>query len=245
MTRDQAKLILAIYRPGIDDAEDPETAAALNLARCDAELAAWLDEHTALFHQIRSKLKQIEVPAKAAERLQPTAPVPVFFPRPFRLRIGLAAAASVALLVGLGVWWFRSEPINQFETFQSRMVRNVMERYSMNFMTNDLKQIRQYLADHQGHADYVLSDALEKVPGRGCVLLRWHDRPVSLICFALNEREDFYLFIVNRSVFSNPPEGSEPQLAKIGRFTAAGWTQGDKTYLLTGPVDEAFLRRYR
>ena len=40
MNRDEAKIILLLYRPGTADAGDPEVAEALTLAKNDPELTA-------------------------------------------------------------------------------------------------------------------------------------------------------------------------------------------------------------
>jgi hypothetical protein len=41
VTREQAKHILLLYRPGTADWQDPDVAAAIDLARRDLDLAAW------------------------------------------------------------------------------------------------------------------------------------------------------------------------------------------------------------
>lgn len=247
MTKEQAKLILTIYRPGIDDAADPEVAAALGLAESDGELAAWLAEHTALFEEVRSKLKQIEVPEGGVSRTLRGRPAKwILFPvLPRSPR--LAAAAGVMLLLGLSAFWFwsnRGLP-HPFQAYRSRMVRKAMQTYPMPFVTNDLVQIREYLARNGGHTNYFLSPALEKLPGDGCAVFPWHNRKVSMICFTLRQRQDLYLFIVDRSALSDPPEGTELQFTKVGTLTTTCWTAGDTTYLLAGAVDESLLRRYR
>ena len=38
---------------------------------------------------------------------------------------------------------------------------------------------------------------LEKLPGEGCAILRWNDRPVSLICFDAGNDRDLFLFVIN------------------------------------------------
>ena len=45
MDRQQAKQILELYRPGVDDA-DPQFAEALALSRTDPELRRWLGPET-------------------------------------------------------------------------------------------------------------------------------------------------------------------------------------------------------
>ena len=47
MTREEAQRTLLLYRPGTDDAAEPEIAEALAVAKQDAELSRWLDQHCA------------------------------------------------------------------------------------------------------------------------------------------------------------------------------------------------------
>lgn len=62
LTSRQAKERLRLFRPGTRDAEDPEVAAALELASLDPELAAWLERHCVLCEALRAKFRQIPVP---------------------------------------------------------------------------------------------------------------------------------------------------------------------------------------
>src|SRR5213075_3305244 len=133
MTSEEAKPILAIYRPGIDDPEDPEVAQALRAVRADQRLAAWLDQQADAFHHLRSRLRQIEVPVDGMEKT-----LAGWQARPSRLRIfrpplRWSLAAAVVLLAALGLIALsrhssRSEQ-NQFAGYRSRMVRTAMEPY--------------------------------------------------------------------------------------------------------------------
>jgi hypothetical protein len=249
MTSQEARQLLAIYRPGIDDPEDPEVAEALRAVRADQQLAAWLDDQADAFHHLRSRLRQIEVPVDGMEKT-----LAGWRARPSRLRIfrpslrwSLAAAAAVMLLAALGLMALsrhgtRSQQ-NQFASYRSRMVRTAMEPYRMDYMTNDLRQIEAYLAG-VGQEGYVLPPALQRLPGDGCARLRWHNRPVTLICFKLSGREDLYLFIINRLDLADAPGGNAPEFVKLGKFATAAWTEGANTYLLAGAGDEAFLRQF-
>jgi len=117
----------------------------------------------------------------------------------------------------------------------------------MDLETNDLNQIRQYLAQHQGHADYTLPKALAQTLPTGCKILPWHGRTVSMVCFNSGKNgspntPDLFLFVIDRAALSNPPDSS--QLSRISSLTTASWSSGDKTYVLGGLGNEEFLRRY-
>ena len=66
MNREDAKIILRLYRPESPDAEDPEIAEALELAGRDQELARWLEQHCARQKAVRQQFRQITPPATLA-----------------------------------------------------------------------------------------------------------------------------------------------------------------------------------
>jgi len=240
-----AKEILLRYRPGTTDAGDPEVAEALEQARRDPELGHWFTQHQAFHNTIRNRFKQLPVPAGLKEAIlagyRPPV-IPVWWQQPaFQ---ALAAAAAIALLIGVGLFWFQPREDRSFAAFQSRVVRNAQRGYVMEITTTDLAQIRRYLATQGAHADYVLPAPLEKLPGDGGAVLRWNNKTVSMVCFDLGNHNDLYLFVASRADLPDAPSTSQPQFTKIGKLTAASWSTGDRTYVLAGPGDEQFVRGY-
>ena len=70
MNRDEIKNILLVYRPGTSDAEDPEIAEALTLAKNDPELSQWASaSHCARQNALRAKFRQIAIPAGLKEQI--------------------------------------------------------------------------------------------------------------------------------------------------------------------------------
>ncbi len=241
MNNEQAQDVLALYRPGIGEPADRETLKALELSRRDPRLARWLEQRNARYRAIRGGLKQIAAPAGLKERIVAQRPAIIIW---WQQPPVLAAAAAAMLLLGLAAFWLAPRHQNQFATYRSRMVRTVMRNYTMNLVTNDLAQIRQYLAQHDGPADFVLTKAIEQLPGDGCAIIPWHNRKVSLVCFDLGNKNDLYLFIINRADLPGAPAGAEPQFFKVGKLMTASWTAAGKTYVLAGPAGEEALREF-
>ena len=69
VNHDEAKNILLLYRHGTADADDPQIAEALALAKRDPELTRWLVEHCARQFVLREKFRQIAVPAGLKEQI--------------------------------------------------------------------------------------------------------------------------------------------------------------------------------
>ncbi len=237
MNREEAKEILALYRPGIDDPTEPEIAAALELVRQDVALARWFEERSALYDATRQKFKEVPVPDQLFERILTSS-------RPTRewRRSPLlwAAAAAILLFVGVSTLPRGDKTGYSFTAFCSKMVRTAMGNYGMPLMTNDLTVIQTYLTTNNAHGDYVLTPALAKLPGVGCVIFPWHTRTVSLICLDGGKGRDVFLFVINRTALTDPPD--RIQIQTVGKLPTAAWSEGDKTYLLVTRGNEQFLR---
>ena len=240
-----AKEILLRYRPSTNDASDPEFAEALEQAKRDPELGRWFAQQQAFHNTIRDQFKQLPVPAGLKEDIlaayRPAA-IPVWWQQPaFR---SLAAAAAIVLLIGVAFFWSQPREDRSFAAFQNRVVRNAQRGYVMDVTTTNLGEIREYLATQGAYADYVLPAPLEKLPGDGGAVLRWRNKTVAMVCFDLGNHNDLFLFVASRADLPYAPSTSEPQFTQIGKLTAASWSTGDRTYVLAGPGDEQFVRRY-
>jgi len=250
MNSRQAKEILVLYRPGTADREEPEVAAALALAERDPELGRWLQDHCETQAALRARFKQIPVPEGLKEQILSERKAHTTLPLPRRLALVAAGVMCLLLAAGIALFLLGRREDQSFANFQSRMVRTVARQYPrMDLETSDLGKIRQYLVEHQAHGDYQLPRQLEKTAGTGCAVFPWRGKTVSMICFNSGAtgsptQPDLFLFVVNRSDVPNAPPFGPPQFARSNRVVTASWSSGDKTYLLAGMGDEAFLRKY-
>ena len=62
MDKQEAREILQLFRPGTEDAQDPQIAEALLWVQRDEELARWFENHCSVYAAMRRKLQQIPVP---------------------------------------------------------------------------------------------------------------------------------------------------------------------------------------
>jgi uncharacterized membrane protein YbaN (DUF454 family) len=246
MDSQRAREILLLFRPGVSDADDPEFREALELVKRDPELRRWFDEHCARQSLIRDRLKKIAVPGELKKRILDDIAAReaiVWWQQPaFRV---LAAAAAIVLLIGLVYFWPRPDTSLSFAAYQRNMVGNIQRIYpTMDMVTTNVAGILQYLTQKQGHADYVLPQPLQRLPGIGCAILPWRSKKVSLICLDAGQQSELYVFVINRADLPDPPPIDRPQFNRIGRLTSASWSHADKTYILAGPGDAEFIKRY-
>lgn len=263
MNSETAKKILALYRPGTADRNDPEIEEALNRARPfparergqedSPELSGWFREHCSSYLSIRGKFRAIPVPPTLKERIlaehkaRATPPPEVIHFRPMTI---LQMAAALVVCMGLAVLLWRSHGRQvDFSTYRSRMTRTALQPYGMDLASHELAVINAYLAAHQAPANYVLPKGVSKAEAVGCAVLKWQGHPVSMICFHsgqpanAGETTDLWLFVIDRASLLDAP-GQAPVIAPMKKLTTATWTLDGKTYLLATDGNEEFLRKY-
>jgi hypothetical protein len=244
VTRYQAKEVLLLYRPGSRDAEDPEIAEAIALSREDQELGAWFEQHCAFQQAMRTNLRQIEVPEhlKGAILAQPKILQPAVASW-WRSPAVYAAAAAILLLgIVAGIWPRPSLPA-QLAGFQDRIVGTALRDYPMDLRTKDMGQLREFLARKGAPSDYEVTQGLGKLQLTGGGLLRWQDHPVAMVCFNRGDDQMLFLFVVKRSALKDPPP-EHPLAGNSHDYATASWSHGDKIYVLAGPPESDFLKKY-
>jgi hypothetical protein len=240
MTIAQAKAVLIAYRPGTDDATDPDVAAALALCRQDVALADWWASQQAHQQVLRAKFATIPVPHGLAEQIISERKVQFSLPR-WRQPVMLAAGCAVVLLVGISVWFaFQAtqRPDVSFDGYRARMVKTALRVYGMDLETNDAAQIRAFLAEQNAPADYELPAALGQTETVGCGVLRWQDKPVSMICFRTGQplppggKTDLMLFVIRKADLQGDIPRVATEIVGISHLSTAAWQVNDKVYLL-------------
>ncbi len=241
MSPDEARQVLARWKPGIDVTADPEMSSALELASRDSDLGAWFERHRAFQTGAAAALRGIPVPADLHDRI--LAERKVVRPSFRILRLVVLAGAAALVVAALLVWSPpRPDDSADFATFRSRMVRSVLREYRMDVQTNDLPAIREFLARNRAPADFHFTPALADLTPVGGGLLSWQGRPVSMVC--LDGRDLGMLF-----VFIAPSDGfrgeipRELHLERVNRLSTASWTADGHTYLVAAEAPPERLRQ--
>jgi hypothetical protein len=246
MNNEQAKFILQAYRPGGEDAQDPQFQEALEQARRDPELARWFANERAIDARISGKLKAaVNAPANLKAMLlaqskivRPTA----WWRQPAWL--AMSAAACLALLVTISVLWLKPKSLPLMTEYRGAMAQLVGSKLDhLDLMSHDVTEVRRWLTQTNAHGDFVLPAGLDGKPSLGCRLLDWQGHRVSLICFELANRQMAHLIVIDRSAFGDASNDS-PQFAQLGEVATVSWSHGDKTYLVASKgASERDLRK--
>lgn len=251
MNRDEAKEILLPYRHGIDDADEPQIAEALALAKQDPELGRWLEAHGARQSLLRDKYREISVPEGLMQQIisEHAATKRTSFLQRHRLVAALAVVVVLAL-VGLYSWEQMPKDDYRLITYQGQMAYQAASGYAMDLATNDATQIREYLKQKGAPADFALTGPLQHATLTGCKVENFLGKNVSMICFHTGisssdpKVSDLWLFVADRKTVQDAPENGTPQIAKVGLLITATWTEGDKLYLLGQRGDAESLKKF-
>jgi hypothetical protein len=242
MTTAEARKILLLYRPGVDDGTDPEMAEALALAKQDPELAIWFARQCGFHQAVRAKLRAAQPPTDLRERLLAQQKVvrPGFWQGP---PIWLAAAAVFALLLGISAVLLRPTPPDRFADFRTRMVTKALRQYGMDITNSSMTEVRQFMSRRGAPADYEITPGLGRLQLTGGGFLQWRGHPVAMVCFERHDKELLYLFVLQRDALKDAPD-STPKLEKVNKLFTVSWSKGDKAYILAGPEETEFEKKY-
>lgn len=238
MNRDEAKYILRAYRADGQDASDPQFREALELVKCDPELAQWFAEEQALDIPIAKKLSTFPVPPGLKARLlaaRKITPLLRWWQRP----AWRAVAACFVMLIGLGVFLIQRAAHRDFGQGRTLFAqyRDTMADFAGNKLmrldhkSHDVQEIRAWLTQKNAHGDLLLPAGLGGMPGIGCRVLDWNGTTISLVCFELANRQKAHLLVIDRKAFEDAPDES-PQFAQVGNVAIVTWSRADKTYVL-------------
>ena len=241
----EAKEILALYRPGDTNPPDPRMAQALELARQDPQLAAWFGQHCAAHVKLPEPELPKPPPAPKEQKPAPEERQEDVGILPLNKAALVMIGAAVFVLLAAFAWSYLPKPHqNSYASYRDRMARLVQRGYPMKTALTDQAQLRDYFRANAGFVDFSLPGKLEKLPGKGGAVFTWNNQPVTLLGLDGGPNTNFYLFLIKRSVFPNPPPPTKPEFVQVGRLMTATWTQGENIYLLAGPPDQAVLENY-
>ena len=239
MHNETARQILIACRPGTDDLRNPEAKAALEVVQQDPELRQWWQRQQAFQRQTRESFRHIPVPEQLRDQILARAKI-ISVPW-WRRQASLGIAAAIALVIGISAMWFKPAPEDSFPTFRSRMVRNVLRQYSMDIETNDMAQVRAFLASRKAPSDYVLPSGLARLPAMGAGVLSWQDRRVSMVCIDSRTQGTLFLFVVDEAAVKNSPR--QRSYAPVSDLMTVSWSEGGKTYVLAGNGAKEWLEQ--
>lgn len=247
MNTQEAKFILQAYRPGGEDANDPQFAEALAQVKLDPELAKWFLEQLAFDSAASRAIKEVKTPQHLRQSILAGRRViePTFR---WQQPVWWAMAAAILVVLGIAGFWFQSNRDSaQFASYRTEMTRTSEAHGNhVEYEMNDQAKIEAYLTSHGVDTNYVLPASLRNLAGMGCRVVDWNGNKVSMICYWLQGTNHVDLFVAEKSLFKGAIPSDKPQFVTTGKNAIASWGHADKVYLLVGhhQVNEKLLRKY-
>jgi len=245
MDSEQARLILRVCRPCAEDASDPFFAEALDLARRDPELAAWLAEEQRFDAAMAQALQAQEPPGHLRQAIARGA-LPRRRASPLWARPApwLALAAALAVFLGIGLFFQQGKPPMTGPQLAREVIGLAASgKIALGKFSNNPDDLQSWLAERGSPHGFAIPAGLRAYPGIGCQSYNMGGAKVSLICFRLGKDEVVHLFVVDEAALKNAP-GGQPSIIRERDRVAATWSAGGKTYVLMGMnTSEETLRR--
>ncbi|HZQ46965.1 MAG TPA: hypothetical protein VFC07_08140 [Verrucomicrobiae bacterium] len=247
MNTQEAKFILQAYRPGGEDAGDPQFAEALAQAKLDPELAKWFAEQLAFDAAATRAIKEVKAPQHLRDSI--LAGRRVIEPKIWsRQPVVWAMAAAILILLGIAGFWVKSRrDWTQFASYRAEMTRAAEAHGKhVELESPDPAKIHAWLANQEVDPNYVLPARLSGAAAMGCRVVNWDGHKAYMICYWMQGTNHMDLFVAEKRDFKGAFPGDKPQFATTEGRATASWSYDAKVYLLVGqgPVDEKFLRQH-
>jgi len=247
MTRDEAKLILDLFRPDQDDPADPVFAEAFSLLQSDTELAAWFEAGKLFDKELRAAARSIEPPPGLRESLLAGSKVirPSFFPGGPWLAPALAIAAALAALLAIASLMQPSAGVIKDPVLAAIALKipalTDLHHHSKSSSGN-MEVIRSWLAENGGVSGFRIPKGLEDAAGVACEIAEIEGHKVTILCFELGGDRTAHLYVVSNPS-SETGEVPKPAFFERDGVAVASWQVGGLSYFLAERCPMESVRR--
>ncbi|MDQ5979092.1 MAG: hypothetical protein QG602_2066 [Verrucomicrobiota bacterium] len=230
MNNEEAKFILQGYRPNGADSGDATFGAALEQAKKDPALGAWLAKQQAFDAAVAAKLGQVTPPADLRAAIMAggrvTAPTQLQ-QRWWRHPVWMSAAAGFALLltVGVALWPNRAQALTEFALADARMSATHGGHGHEN---NELQAVLNHPGTRLGQK---LPVHFANLIETGCRTVNCRGHDVLELCFNRNGVW-FHAYFARKSDFPGLATGGAPRITDHGSVTMATWADDEHVILV-------------
>ena len=207
MIREEAEELLSALRPHGTDAADPLFREALELARKDSDLGAWLARQQEFDQMVIKELSSIRPPEGLRETildsLRKTAR-PLQFWRNAWPALA-AAAVLVAFFLSQQVVTLRN-PSSRFQSFCSEVLAMVAVRPApkLDLETASLGISQAFIQQHEAPQLGQFPLKLQAMATAGCRVFIWRQHLASLTCFRLPSGTLLHLVVMDANALGDP-----------------------------------------
>lgn len=251
MNNHDAKFLLRAYRPGGDDSADPRMAAALEQARRDPELGAWLTQEQSFDAAMAEKLRAVTPPAGlraailAGGRVSGAVEAPETTSRAWwrgaRAQwLGLAAAVAV---VAATAWTIRPGAGGKpgFGDLAREALHELHGAHGAPTLARDVGVVGAWLQDPASRLAAGMPVELARLRTDGCRAVKVSGRELFEVCF-FRDGAEYHFYVGRREDFSIPAGEDGPMVVAQGGKATLAWADARHVYMLAGEGDGTALK---
>jgi hypothetical protein len=242
MTKEEAKRILAAYRPGDQDRLESDFAEALQETERDAELARWFADEREFDRAVAAHLKSVTVPFGLKTRILANVAPRAATKSRWVAPLAVAAAALFLLAQLISVWRGSAQHSGSLSDYEQEMMSFVKLDPPLEMQSLEIGPIKQWIAERKAPLAEI-PPGIAAVETMGCRILSFRGHPVTLICFCHGQTVA-HLLMVDRAALPTLRPRNPPTLAGEGDWTIATWADQHYAYMLAVHDKPAAARRY-
>lgn len=242
MTKEEAKRILAAYRPGDQDRLESDFAEALLEIKRDPELAKWFAEQREFDHTVAAHLNSVPVPFGLKTRIIANMAPRIATKSRWVAAVMAAAAALFFLAQLMSVSRGSNEHSGSLSDYEQEMMSFVKLEPPLEMQSLEIGPIKQWIAERKAPLAEI-PPGIAAVETMGCRILSFRGRPVTLICFC-HGNTVAHLFMVDRGVLPALRPRTPPTLSSHGDWTVATWGDQHYAYMLAVHDKPPAAQRY-
>lgn len=243
MKNEEARFLLAAYRPDGRDAGDPRFVEPLARVERDPGLRAWFERERNFDATVARKLAEIHPPAGLREAIlagvRASRPRRRWWPQP----AWLAAAAGLALLAAVAVRLKPPAALPATAELTAAALRELADAHDNHEgHPPALASVQAQLATVPLPLTNHLAIDLNELRGRKCRAVRIAGREVFEICFQ-RDGAWYHVYVARRADFA--PGAVDPQvvIAAQGGLASAAWADSQRLYALVTDAGAETLGR--
>jgi hypothetical protein len=246
MNNQDAKFLLQAYRPGGDDSADVQMTSALEQARRDPELGAWLSKEQAFDQQIAGKLRAVTPPAglrdailAGARASAPAQRTRAWWRGPQARWMGLAAAVALTAATVFTLWPRASAP--GLDALAQSALHEMQGAHGEPTTADEVGAFGAWLQNPASRLASGLPMDLAQARAKGCRSIKVGGREVFEVCF-VRDGTEFHFYVGRRQDFNVPANGGAPMLVAQNGAATLTWADAQHVYVLAGAGDGSALK---
>ncbi len=245
MTKDEAKRILAAYRPGDQDRFDSHFVEALREIEHDSELAQWFAEEREFDRLVADQVSAVPVPFGLKTRILANMPRRTRTKPRWVAALATTAAAAATLFVLaqlMNVWRASDQHSASLSDYEQEMMSFIKLPPPLEMESLQMAPIKQWILERKAPlAD--IPPGIAAVETMGCRILYFRGYPVTLICFCHGQTVA-HLLMVDRAALRGLKPGNPPVVTGQGDWTTATWADQKYAYMIAVHDKPAAARQY-